>query len=107
MPDFGVIEDSCLLALVQELRKLVQDGSVLYVHCYGGHGRTGTVLVNLLQAVCKVDRREAMRMLSVYHRERKCGRCALNRGKLEDKSQEQQVERLQPVLYDRNKKIAK
>ena len=40
--------DSELLAVVQYLAKLVRSGSRLYLHCFSGRGRTGTVAIPLL-----------------------------------------------------------
>ena len=42
MPDFGVIADRDFIALIAELKRSMEDGRTLYIHCYGGHGRTGT-----------------------------------------------------------------
>eukprot|EP01047_Picozoa_sp_COSAG01_P035418 COSAG01_NODE_2715_length_7199_cov_15.544507_8_plen_256_part_00 len=42
MPDHDVIADESLLALVIELLREMRAGHLLYIHCYGGHGRTGT-----------------------------------------------------------------
>ena len=61
VPDFGVLPDGSMVGLVTELRKcLEKDKRVLYIHCYGGHGRTGTVLVNLLQPVLGLSKLQAM-----------------------------------------------
>ena len=63
MPDFGVLEDSSLLGLVAELRRcLEKENMVLYIHCYGGHGRTGTVLINLLEPVLGLTKKQAMQV---------------------------------------------
>ena len=36
------------MALVAELQKALGSGRMLYIHCMGGHGRTGTVVANLI-----------------------------------------------------------
>ena len=52
---------------------------VLYIHCYGGHGRTGTVVANTMMAMEGVDFPTAMAKLQWCHRGRGCrGHCALN-----------------------------
>jgi hypothetical protein len=94
VPDFGVLHDASLLALVGELQKAMAGGHVLYVHCMGGHGRTGTIVANLISAVDGVDFPTAMRKLQRRHRGRRgCrgGRCSLNSGELEDESQTEQA----------------
>ena len=68
VPDFGVLHDASLLALVGELQKAMAGGHVLYVHCMGGHGRTGTIVANLISAVDGVDFPTAMRKLQRRHR---------------------------------------
>lgn len=51
IPDHDVLPDLDLMSLIDELRHLLAAGEVLYLHCFGGHGRTGTVACALLQAV--------------------------------------------------------
>lgn len=53
--DCGVTDDSKVLALAQKLTKDISEGEVIYLHCWGGHGRTGTVvciMLYLLYGVC-------------------------------------------------------
>uniref|UniRef100_A0A7S1NFZ0 Tyrosine specific protein phosphatases domain-containing protein n=1 Tax=Eutreptiella gymnastica TaxID=73025 RepID=A0A7S1NFZ0_9EUGL len=107
--DFGVLSDSSLMALVGELQKQILTGDhVLYVHCMGGHGRTGTVLANLIMALDGVDFPTSMRTLQHYHRGRKScqlGQCSLSQAELEDISQTKQAKHMQPIMA-RQKKIA-
>lgn len=42
-------KDSELITLCERLRDLVLAGECLYIHCAGGHGRTGTVAAILLK----------------------------------------------------------
>ena len=92
IPDFGVVDDAHLLALVAELKQLVDGGATLYVHCYGGHGRTGTVIVNLLQTMgAAASPTEAMALLRARHASRGCRSCALLDGELEAPEQEAQA----------------
>jgi hypothetical protein len=101
MPDLGVASDECLRALVAELQRELSIGHGLYVHCFGGHGRTGTVIVNLIMATEGVDFATAMAKLKQCHqgrrskRGRQCCSCPLSKGKLEDKSQKEQAIRMQ------------
>lgn len=46
--DCGVTDDSKVLALAQKLTKDISEGEVIYLHCWGGHGRTGTVVCIML-----------------------------------------------------------
>lgn len=111
IPDFGIIEDANVLALVEELKRLMREGATLYVHCYGGHGRTGTVLVNLLQildgsAGGVESPMEAIRLLQRCHRARGCRGCALGAGELEADEQESQASFLAPQ-HRRSRKLTK
>lgn len=46
--DCGVTDDSKVLALAQKLTQDISEGEVIYLHCWGGHGRTGTVVCIML-----------------------------------------------------------
>uniref|UniRef100_A0A0G4ICY8 Tyrosine specific protein phosphatases domain-containing protein n=1 Tax=Chromera velia CCMP2878 TaxID=1169474 RepID=A0A0G4ICY8_9ALVE len=96
IPDFGVIADQSLLTLVAELKQLLlTKDAVLYVHCYGGHGRTGTVLTNLLQSLFGISWQNALAHMKRCHKARGCTySCALLRGKLEDEEQTEQAKRV-------------
>ena len=60
--------------------------------CYGGHGRTGTVIVNLLQTMgAAASPAEAMALLRARHASRGCHSCALLDGELEAPEQEAQA----------------
>ena len=50
--DCDVAEDEVVGALVDTLMQDLRDGRVMYVHCWGGHGRAGTVA----RFVCSVAR---------------------------------------------------
>ena len=48
IPGSGVIEDEKVMALVESIVQLVLIGEIVYIHCHGGHGRTGTIVGCLL-----------------------------------------------------------
>lgn len=98
IPDFGVLSDASLLALITELKMLLERGETLYVHCMGGHGRTGTVLTNLISSVEGVPAAEALRRLCLRHRARGCRSCALTHGELEAEVQQEQAERVKGLM---------
>jgi len=108
IPDLDVVEDQDMLALIDQLTDLLKKGRSLYVHCYGGHGRTGTVLLHLLSATLGQDMKTSMKLLRIAHKARGCRYfCALRHGELEDISQQQQAARLEKVVYTRAGKIEK
>jgi hypothetical protein len=51
--DFGVPTDEDLTATLDLLDRLLADGATVYLHCYAGVGRTGTVVA------CRLVRRGA------------------------------------------------
>ena len=99
IPDFGVVKDPDMLALINQLADLLKKGKCLYIHCFGGHGRTGVVLLLLLSATLGQDLKASMELLKTAHKARGCRYCAINQGELEDESQQRQAERLEKVLY--------
>lgn len=44
IPDRGVIDDAGYDAILAYIRAEIADGGVVYLHCWGGKGRTGTVV---------------------------------------------------------------
>lgn len=46
--DCDVADDGRVLELAKSLVQAISEGEVLYVHCWGGHGRTGTVVCIML-----------------------------------------------------------
>jgi len=67
IPDNLVRENERVEEFVNELEKLVQEGEVLYVHCWGGHGRTGTIIACLLARLAGLNASEALRYTEAYH----------------------------------------
>ena len=105
--DFSIMDDNSLLGLIAEIQKYIEEdpeNNVLYIHCYGGHGRTGTVLTNLIMAMngCKVV--EALDILKQKHKFRfSCRNCALSFGELEAEEQTEQSFRMKPAMTRQNK----
>ena len=54
--DFYVPKAEELRSIVLNLKqRLTQNGEVVFVHCRGGHGRTGTVVIPLIAALFDID----------------------------------------------------
>ena len=53
--DSSVTDDDTVLRVCQYLAHDVANGEVLYIHCWGGHGRTGTIVSILLHMMYGVS----------------------------------------------------
>jgi len=68
IPDQQTTDDGRVAALVISLlRRVLDGGEVLYVHCRGGHGRTGTVCSILLGALYNLDGPAALSTFQALH----------------------------------------
>ena len=65
--DQQVTADDLVSELVDDLLQRLAAGRVLYVHCRGGHGRTGTVCALLLGRAYGIGAAEAMARYQWYH----------------------------------------
>lgn len=74
MPDGAVTSDGHLARFLQQLLEELRGGRVLYIHCYGGHGRTGIVGCALLCLLFGASSAEAVEVFNALHSERvDCG----------------------------------
>lgn len=53
--DCGITDDSKVLDLARKLVFEISRGEVIYLHCWGGHGRTGTVVSIMLHLMYGVS----------------------------------------------------
>jgi protein-tyrosine phosphatase len=53
--DCGITDDSKVLNLAKKLVHEISRGEVIYLHCWGGHGRTGTVVSIMLHLMYGVS----------------------------------------------------
>eukprot|EP00741_Cyanophora_paradoxa_P002627 tig00000615_g2549.t1 len=63
--------DEVVMALVEHLCARFVRGDVLYVHCWGGHGRTGTIVSLMLVYLYGLSADEAMKIVQWTHDRRK------------------------------------
>ena len=52
--DCGITDDERVLELSRTLVKAISEGEVIYLHCWGGHGRTGTLVCIMLHLMYSV-----------------------------------------------------
>jgi hypothetical protein len=65
--DGGVTSDASLSRLAEDCCRRILKGEVLYVHCWGGHGRTGTLLSVMLALLYGISAEEAMAATQAAH----------------------------------------
>ena len=71
--DFSIQSPDATNKIVQQLGQLVQNGEVLYIHCLGGHGRTGTISIPLMTLLYGMEVEEATKRVNYYHLSRSGG----------------------------------
>ena len=63
------------MEFIPQLSSIVQQhDEVVYVHCWGGHGRTGIVIALLLVVLYNLNVEEALRLTELYHSKREQAR---------------------------------
>eukprot|EP00483_Globobulimina_turgida_P009417 UN09436 len=104
--DFGTVDDKKTVKFIEELvQKIftVNKENKIYMHCFGGHGRTGLISSLLLQAVYGMNSFIALKFLSEIHRVRHpyCGADRMP----ESRKQLKQIKRLQRKMIQIHNKI--
>lgn len=89
--DCGITDDSKVLRLAEALAGDLAAGQVVYLHCWGGHGRTGTVVSILLHLLYGLSAADAMRRCQAVHDLR---RCPVDVGSPQTQPQRDQVARV-------------
>jgi hypothetical protein len=65
--DGGVAPDDVTVEFAEYLAADLMAGRVLYIHCWGGHGRTGVFLALLLSYLYRISASEALKRVQAYH----------------------------------------
>ncbi len=65
--DCSTTNDSIVLELAQNICKRLKRGENIYVHCWGGHGRAGTVVSIVLGLLYNLDPHEALKRCQQFH----------------------------------------
>lgn len=58
--DLGIPSQDKLFALIQDINACLKSGQRLYIHCWGGRGRAGTVAACMMGALYNVSAEEAI-----------------------------------------------
>lgn len=65
--DGNVTTDSAMNRLAEDCMERVQRGEKMYVHCWGGHGRTGTLVAVMLGRLYNLPYTSALRYTQGFH----------------------------------------
>jgi len=89
--DCGTTTDTTVLELALDVCYRLLADEVIYLHCWGGHGRTGTVVAVALGLMYDLSASEALTRTQLYHDLRVC---SLNVPSPQTPQQRRQVERI-------------
>eukprot|EP00931_Biecheleriopsis_adriatica_P055901 TRINITY_DN33137_c0_g1_i1.p1 TRINITY_DN33137_c0_g1~~TRINITY_DN33137_c0_g1_i1.p1 ORF type:complete len:341 (-),score=72.98 TRINITY_DN33137_c0_g1_i1:311-1291(-) len=67
IPDGFVAPDDVTAELVVLIAELLLSGRIVYLHCYGGHGRTGVFACLVLSYLYRISATEALKRVQAYH----------------------------------------
>lgn len=70
--DCSVTDDDRVLELACQLVKCIAEGHTVYLHCWGGHGRTGTLVCIMLHLMYGMNDAEAFHYCQTVHDLRQC-----------------------------------
>ena len=65
--DCATAHDTSVLRLARDLSARLARGEVMYLHCWGGHGRTGTVVSIMLGLLYGLSAKDAMHWVQYTH----------------------------------------
>lgn len=68
--DMNVATDDSLLIFCENLKQKLCNDEKLYIHCTGGHGRTGTVVAILLYMLYNIEPNDAFNYIQYAHDQR-------------------------------------
>lgn len=67
----SIADGEKLMEFIPKLADIVMDESqCVYVHCWGGHGRTGIIIATLLASLYKIDADTALELTEAFHSQR-------------------------------------
>lgn len=90
-----VPEDNQLVTFIPKLAHMVQEpGQCVYVHCWGGHGRTGIIIATLLTVLYGINADQALHLTEAYHSKREEARSHSPQNTI----QINQVKRVSPLI---------
>lgn len=65
--DKDVTSDEEVLTLVEDMEKRLKSDEKIFIHCRGGHGRTGTIVAILLGKIFNLEAYDALEKVQQFH----------------------------------------
>jgi protein tyrosine phosphatase len=65
--DLDIISDIDTLEAANSVVKALEDGEIIYLHCWGGHGRTGVIVCLVLHLLFNLSAQEAFTYCQYVH----------------------------------------
>lgn len=69
-PDRGVTFDTDVSKVVNQIVQHITRGDVVYVHCWGGHGRSGVICACVLMQLERISSEKALQQIKTCHNTR-------------------------------------
>mmetsp|Transcript_14351 Transcript_14351/g.21503 ORF Transcript_14351/g.21503 Transcript_14351/m.21503 type:complete len:590 (-) Transcript_14351:312-2081(-) len=102
--DCSVTDDNGVFDLALKLVEDINKGNVQYLHCWGGHGRTGTLVCIMLHLMYGMDAHAAMAYCQKVHDLRQCPVAV---GSPQTQSQRDQVIRIIRIAENQESRFRK
>jgi protein-tyrosine phosphatase len=69
--DCSIVADEIVFDLAKKLVDAIRNGDVIYLHCWGGHGRTGVMVCLILHLMYGLTADESLKRCQLLHDARK------------------------------------
>tara|TARA_Y100000389_G_C17423172_1_gene497976 strand:- start:118 stop:1032 length:915 start_codon:yes stop_codon:yes gene_type:complete len=66
----NIIDFSKFIIKISNIINKLEKGELIYIHCKGGHGRSGIVVATLLCYIYKINAKDSILLTNKYHNER-------------------------------------
>ncbi len=95
IPDRKIVSDETMINYITQIQAIInQPNHIVYIHCYGGHGRTGVVIALLLGIIYNLSSQDALDFTQSLHNCRHKKYKGIKRNSPQTKVQFDQVKRI-------------
>lgn len=65
--DKDITTDEKVVELVEDMERRLKNGEKIFIHCRGGHGRTGTIIAILIGKLFELEAYDALEKTQQFH----------------------------------------